>query len=179
MQAPAQQKGSLTEHGSTISGPEMLRRLKAAGITHIIWLPDSESSELYHLVQADPDLTLVPVCREGESFAIAAGLLLGGKHPVVLIQSTGFFESGDSIRGIALWLRMPLPILVGYRGWQPEGRPQDSAALFLEPILDAWRIPYQLLRDDRDLDRLDQAIDFARAESRPVAVLIAGEWTGQ
>lgn len=178
MQAPAQQKGGLTEHGSTISGPEMLRRLKAAGVTHIIWLPDSESSELYHLVQADPDLTLVPICREGESFAIAAGLLLGGKEPVVLIQSTGFFESGDSIRGIALWLRLPLPILIGYRGWVPEGKPDDSAAMFLEPILDGWGIPHRLLRDDGDLDRLDEAIVEARRQSKPSAVLIAGEWRG-
>src|SRR5579859_792112 len=174
MQAPAQQKGSLTEHGSTISGPEMLRRLKVAGITHIIWLPDSESSELYHLVQADPNLALVSICREGEAFAIAAGLLLGGKEPVVLIQSTGFFESGDSIRGIALWLRLPLTILVGYRGWVAEGRPDDSAAAFLEPILNGWGISHRLVRDDGDLDRLDEAIADARSQSKPSAVLIAG-----
>lgn len=179
MHAPPRQKGTLTDHGATISGIAMLRQLKAAGVTHVIWLPDSESSELFHLVQADPDLTLVPICREGESFAIAAGLLLGGKEPVVLIQSTGFFESGDSIRGIALWLRLPLPILIGYRGWRPDGTPDDSAARFLEPILDAWGIPHQLLRDDRDLGLLDETIARARRESHPAALLIAGEWTGQ
>jgi len=178
MQAPPQARGSLTDHGSTISGPELLRRLKANGTTHIIWLPDSESSELYHLVQQDPNLTLVPICREGESFAIAAGLLLGGQSPVVLIQSTGFFESGDSIRGIAIWLRLPLPVLIGYRGWQPNGASQDSAAVFLEPVLDAWGIPHRLLRDDGDLDRLDEAIEEARRTSSPSAVLIAGEWRG-
>ena len=46
---------------------------------------------------------------EGETFAIAQGLLMGGKKPVVCIQNTGFFESGDSIRGI--WIDLKLPIL--------------------------------------------------------------------
>ena len=38
---------------------------------------------------ADADLQVVPVCREGESFAIALGLIIGGKTPAVLIQDTG------------------------------------------------------------------------------------------
>ncbi len=38
---------------------------------------------------ADADLQVVPVCREGESFAIALGLIIGGKTPAVLIQNTG------------------------------------------------------------------------------------------
>ncbi len=34
--------------------------------------------------------------------AIAAGLMLTGKRPVVQIQNTGFYEACDSIRGICL-----------------------------------------------------------------------------
>src|SRR5262249_1969891 len=68
--------------------------LARCGVTHIVWLPDSETGFLYKAILESP-ITLVPVCREGESMAIAAGLIMGGKRPVILIQSTGFFESGD------------------------------------------------------------------------------------
>ena len=91
-------------------------RSRVAVITHAVWLPDSEARFLYDTMTADPDLAVVPVCREGETFAIAMGLIIGGKTPVVLIQNTGFFESGDSIRALALDWQLPLLVLVGYRG---------------------------------------------------------------
>ena len=82
-------------------------------------------------------MDLVPVCREGETMAIAAGLWVGGKKPVVLIQNTGIFESGDSIRGLGLDVNQPLVMLVGYRGWSRHGVTSDSAARFIEHILHA------------------------------------------
>ena len=54
--------------------------------------------------------------------AIAAGLWVGGKRPVALIQNTGMFESGDSIRGLGLDINFPLVMMIGYRGWTPPRR---------------------------------------------------------
>jgi len=59
----------------------------------------------------------VTVTREGEAFAVASGLWLGGAHPVVLIQNTGLLESGDSLRGTAMRMGVPLLCLVTYRGY--------------------------------------------------------------
>jgi sulfopyruvate decarboxylase TPP-binding subunit len=160
----------------TLAADAVLSCLKRCGVTHLVWLPDSESAVLYELVKRDRDLTLVQVCREGESFGVAAGLIAGGKKPVVVIQSTGFFESGDSVRGLALWLRLPLLMLVGYRGWQPDGAAQDTAAHFLEPILRAWQIDHVVLQATADIAVLETALRTAEATSKPTAVLIAGEW---
>jgi sulfopyruvate decarboxylase TPP-binding subunit len=154
----------------------ILASLKRRGVTHLVWLPDSESAVLYDAVRRDADIALVQVCREGESFAVAAGLFVAGKKPVVIIQSTGFFESGDSIRGLALWLRLPLLLFIGYRGWQPDGVPADTAAQFLEPVLDAWQIPHVLVQSSADAQRIEAALAQAEAENKPVAVLIAAEW---
>ncbi len=167
-----------TPHISTsLPARTALDLLKRNGVTHLIWLPDSESAVLYQLVKSDPELALVQVCREGEAFAVAAGLFVAGKTPAILIQSTGFFESGDSIRGIALWLRLPLLLMIGYRGWQPEGTPQDTAAVYLEPVLNAWGIEHVLVRNGADIPLLEQALQRAAAISKPVAALIATEWT--
>jgi sulfopyruvate decarboxylase TPP-binding subunit len=108
--------------------------------------------------------------------AIAAGLWVGGKRPIVLIQNTGIFESGDSIRGLGLDVRQPLVMLVGYRGWSRHGITTDSAARFIEHILHAWGINYYLIETDEDSDRISVAIEEADRLQRPVAVLVGTEF---
>ena len=94
----------------------VLDELHKNEVTHVVWLPDTETNYLYDRLATDPGLQIVPVTREGESFAIAAGLWVGGSKPVVIIQSTGLFESGDSIRGLALDIDIPLVVLVDTEG---------------------------------------------------------------
>ena len=109
--------------------------------------------------------------------AIAAGLIMGGAKPVVLIQSTGFFESGDSIRGMCLDLQLPLLLMLGYRGYfGPEKPASDSAARFLEPMLDTWGIPHHVLHADEDCHLIGEALARAWQQHRPEAVLIGQEY---
>ena len=54
-----------------------LRRLRAwlleCGVTHVIWIPDSELGTWEPALSSDADLRLIRVCREGEAIAVAAG----------------------------------------------------------------------------------------------------------
>ncbi len=59
---------------ASLAARRFINELKSCGITHAVWLPDSEANFLYEAMIADADLQVVPVCREGESFAIALGL---------------------------------------------------------------------------------------------------------
>ena len=154
----------------------VVAELKKNNICHVVWLPDSETNFMFHLLTNEPTLDLVPVCREGETMAIAAGLWVGGKRPIVLIQNTGIFEAGDSIRGLGLDVNQPLVMLVGYRGWSRHGLTKDSAARFIEHILHAWGITYYLLETDGDADRISLAIEEAERTSKPVAVLVGTEF---
>ena len=154
----------------------ILDQLTKNGVTHVVWLPDSETNFMYEQMSAAPSLHLVPVCREGESMAIAAGLWVGGKKPVVLIQNTGMFESGDSIRGLALDINFPLVMMVGYRGWTRHGLTPDSAARFTEPILNAWGINHYLVETNEDVDRISIAFEEADRTQRPVACLMGAEY---
>ncbi len=146
------------------------------GVTHVVWLPDSETNFMYEQMTGESDIKLVPVCREGESMAVAAGLWVGGKKPVVLIQNTGMFESGDSIRGLALDVGFPLVMMVGYRGWTRHGVTADSAARFTEPILHAWGINYYLVETDDDVDRISTAFEEAERTRKPVVCLMGAEY---
>ena len=154
----------------------IIAELKKNNITHVVWLPDSETNFMYHQLMEDPGLDLVPVCREGETMAIAAGLWVGGKKPVVLIQNTGIMESGDSIRGLGLDVNQPLVMLIGYRGWDRHGVTRDSAARFIEHILHAWGISYYLVEEDEDASRISLAFEDANRTSKPVAVLLGTEF---
>jgi sulfopyruvate decarboxylase subunit alpha len=157
-------------------GHAVVRVLKECGITHAVWIPDSAIGAWESALASDPDFSLIRVCREGEAMALAGGLLLAGKQPVVLIQCTGLFEAGDSLRNIVHDLKLPLFLIIGLRGYyaHQRGATNDTCPIFAEPVLNAWKIPYLMLDPNRDpLDRLGTAYRTARAERRAGAVLLA------
>ena len=166
----------MTTHEVILHPASVVAELKKNDISHVVWLPDSETNFMYQLLTNEPTLDLVPVCREGETMAIAAGLWVGGKRPIVLIQNTGIFEAGDSIRGLGLDVNQPLVMLVGYRGWSRHGLTRDSAARFIEHILHEGGISYYLIETDDDADRISLAIEEADKTQKPVAVLVGTEF---
>jgi sulfopyruvate decarboxylase subunit alpha len=169
----------MSEEQAAILRPEtLLEEFKKNGVTHVVTIPDSETNYLYELMKEQPWLDIIPTAREGETFAIALGLLIGGKVPVCLIQNTGMMESGDSIRGMALDSGFPLVMVVGYRGWTRHGVITDSAARYTEPFLNAFRINYYLVEQNSDGARISTAFEEARATKRPVAVLVGDEYHG-
>src|SRR5512145_2464457 len=163
---------------AALSPEIVLEEIKKHGVTHVVWLPDSETNWLYLLMQAEPSLRLVPVSREGLAFSTAAGLSAGGKTPIILIQNTGLMESGDSLRGWALGLNIPVVLMVGYRGWTRHGVNTDTAATYTERFLNAFGINYYLCESSADAPRISIAFEEARRTRRPVAVLMADEYHG-
>jgi len=159
----------------TLHAEKIVQELNKNNVTHTVWLPCSDTAAIHRAIMMERSIHSIPVCREGETMAIAAGLWIGGKAPVVFVQNTGFFESGDSIRGICIGASIPMVIMIGYRGYTRHGPTKDSAARFIEPILHAWQINYYLIESDTDVDRISLAFDEAQRMSRPVAVLIGKE----
>jgi len=155
-------------------GPAVAAALAASGATHVIWVPDSDLGRWDAALASAPGLRLVRVCREGEAFAVAAGLHLGGKQPVVMVQCTGLFEAGDSLRNFVHDLKLPLFFVVGVRSGlaHRQGKSADTCPVFTEPILQAWRIPYTFLDRDRLAEQLAAAYRQARDERRAGAVLL-------
>lgn len=115
------------------------------GLTHLVWVPDSSLGPWETALQAT--FPLIRPTREGEAIAIAAGLMLGGAKPLVIMQCTGLFEAGDALRNVVHDLRLPLKLLVGIRSYQAflAGQTADNCPRFTEPIVQAWQIPYTLL----------------------------------
>ncbi len=154
------------------SGKEIADTLVELGASHVVWLPDSTLGPWEEAIVAEPKLSLVRVCREGEAWTLAAGLHLGGKQPVVMIQCTGLFESGDSLRNVLFDMKLPLFAVIGYRSYLIENS-RDTARKFVEPVLDAWGLDYVLIKSQEDKPRLADHYRRTQAESRGGAALIA------
>ena len=162
------------------SAQNIVNALKEQGITHAVGVPDNGSARIYEHLRAEPDIEVITVTREGEAFAIASGLYVGGKQPVIIIQNTGFLEAGDAFRGTVVNMQVPVVVFIGYRGYHnrdADGQWVDSVATFLEPTLKAWRLPYEMLETDADTGCIPRAFAKAAATSLPAAVLLIGHAT--
>ena len=167
----------MTEAAS-LSPEIVLAELKKNGITHVVWLPDSETNWLYTLMKAEPSLTLVAVPREGLAFSCAAGIHIGGGKPVIMIQNTGLMEAGDSMRGWAKDMNIPVVLIVGYRGYTRHGVNKDSAATYTEPFLHAFHVPFYLVENSDDAPRISVAFEDASRTRQPAAILVGDEYHG-
>ena len=155
------------------SGAEVAGLLRDCGITHVVTVPDST------LGQWEPDIEaigirLIRVCREGEAWALAAGLYLGGARPLVMIQCTGLFESGDSLRNVLHDWQLPIPSIIGYRSYlNQDTLPGDTCLAFTEPTLRAWQIDYRLVTEAAHFTVMADHLRASLAQDKPGAVLVA------
>jgi sulfopyruvate decarboxylase subunit alpha len=174
-----QRRRSMSGAATAMLSPEtVLAEMKRHGVTHVVYLPDSETNWLYLLMKADPTVHLIGVGREGNACSIAAGLWLGGAKPLILIQNTGMLEAGDSIRGWLMSLNVPIVLMVGYRGWTRHGVTTDTVATYTERFLMAFGLNYYLIESDADSDRIAVAFEEAERTQRPVVILVGDEYHG-
>lgn len=158
-----------------IDGASLVAALRKSGVTDVVWIPDSYLGTWEAALASAGDIRLVRVSREGEAIALAAGLMLGGRKPIVVIQCTGLFEAGDSLRNIVHDLKLPLFLVVGLRSHlaAQRGPVADTCPQFSEPIMKTWRVPYVLLDDKSTADDLASEYRKAQGEKRAGAVVIA------
>jgi sulfopyruvate decarboxylase subunit alpha len=156
------------------SGEQVAALFAELGVTHVITVPDSTIGRWGDAIANTKGVRLVRVCREGEAWAVAAGLHLGGARPLVLIQCTGLFESGDSLRNVLHDWKLPIYSVIGYRSFlNQETLPGDTCLVFTEPVLDAWKIGYKLITSGSQLDVIREHYLACAAARAPGAALIA------
>jgi sulfopyruvate decarboxylase TPP-binding subunit len=155
-----------------LTGPQIVAELEHLGITHVVWLPDSTLGTWDAALTQSDTIRLIRVCREGEAWAIAHGLHLGGARPIVVIQCTGLFDSGDSLRCALYDYGIPLFAIIGYRSYLiPTAT--DSAKTYTEPMLNAFKVPYRLIDSADKLPLLAEHYTACRNANKPGVVLLA------
>ncbi|HEY9229896.1 MAG TPA: thiamine pyrophosphate-binding protein [Gemmatimonadaceae bacterium] len=137
------------------TGEQIATVLDELGISHVVTVPDSTIGQWQQAIEERGRTRIVRVCREGEAWEVAAGLHLGGATPIVMIQCTGLFESGDAIRNVIHDWKIPVFSIIGYRSYlNQDTLPGDTCLVFTEPVLDAWKIDYKLLTKPEQIDAI-------------------------
>lgn len=154
------------------TGTEIVATLSELAVTHVIWVPDSTIGPWEAALDAAESLRLIRVCREGEAWPLAAGLHLGGKSPLVMMQTTGLFESGDALRNVLFDLKLPIFSLIGVRNWLSAGS-NDTAKTYAEPVLRAWGLDCRWLLQPSDKSRFAEHYRRCRGANMPGVALLA------
>ena len=160
-----------------LDGGGIIAAIKASGVEYILSVPDiTTSSGLLAPIANDTELKLIRVCKEDECIGIGTGLAYSGKRSLTLIQHTGFLDSINAIRGVAVEFKQPICIMIGLLQHDPDKTPRESSRYgvrIVEPILDDMGIAHHVINNDDDIALITPAIEKAYAESRPVAFLVS------
>ena len=152
--------------------------LKAAGITDVVAVPDTHVRSLIALMRERDEMRFIQTATEDEAITLAAGLIVGGRRPLVQIQHAGLFACVNHLRGVAIEGQFPMLFMIGLLNRDPEKAPRDnydSMVRYTEPILDVFDVPYHLLDGPEDVGQIQVAMQQALDRNGPAAVLVGDQ----
>lgn len=153
--------------------------LKGCGIDFFTGVPDSLLKSFCAYVTNNCGAHHVIAANEGGAIALAAGHYLAtGEPALVYMQNSGQGNAVNPLCSLADpdVYSIPMVLLVGWRGEpgvkdEPQHAKQGKVTLSLFEVLG---IPTDILPDDEadSLERARKMIERAKAESRPVALIV-------
>src|SRR5579871_1666756 len=148
--------------------------LKKCDVGLVSALPETWLVHLIRMAEDDPKMILVRLAKEEEGVGISAGAHFAGVHSAMLMQNHGFLASVNGIVSFAQLYRIPLLMLISYRGEFGERDPwQTQGGGSTEPLLQALGIPYQFLDDPAHVARrIRKGQTLAESALKPVALLL-------
>lgn len=152
----------------------VVQGLKDADVRFLATLSESWLFEVHRQAAADPHFSVVPVANEGEGVGICAGTWLGGKKSAILMENSGLRVACEPLARLQ---GIPVLLLMSYRGdWGDAPWWANNMGATTEPILDALRIPYRVVRREDEIVRsLTGAVRTLNAYKSHAAVLFGTE----
>jgi len=150
------------------------RALKACGIRLLSALPETWLVHLIQIAEDDPEMILVRLAKEEEGVGLSAGAHFAGVKSAMLLQNHGYLASVNGIVSFAHLYKIPLLMLITYRGSFGERDPwQTQGGNVTEPLLRAMNIPHLFLDAPTSVEkRIAQAHTLAESSLQPVALLL-------
>lgn len=159
---------------SLTSSKAIFNALKQCDIRLLSALPETWLVHLIRMADEDPEVTLVRLAKEEEGVGISAGAHFAGVKSAMLMQNHGFLASINGIVSFAHLYKIPLLMLISYRGTFGERDPwQTQGGNVTEALLRAIGVPFSFLDEIETVEkRIRQAQTLAESSLQPVALLL-------
>ena len=158
---------------------EIAGDLSDAGIEFVTTVPCKQLAVVIAEVDNHPDLLHVPCNKEDEGMGLCAGAWMGGKRPCIIMQNTALGVTVNTLATLIQFYRMPLPMLISYRG--ELGEPvacQVEMALHTKALLNQLHIPTYHFHRQADVEELPRILDYTFMCNKPVAILTDATFWG-
>lgn len=148
------------------------RKLKEYGVDFASGVPCGVLRHVIGNLDHDGNVTHVRANRESEAVGIAAGAYLAGKHPVLYMQNSGLFAASNDIASLLVPYRIPVLMLVTFRGAPGEDAVQHfvTGASTLS-LLRSFGLPHAVY-DGTDIGLMAGGLFGQMAESGLPGVLL-------
>jgi sulfopyruvate decarboxylase subunit alpha len=122
----------------------------------------------------------VPANKEDEGMGLCAGAWMGGTRAAIIMQNTALGVTINTLATLIQFYRMPLPMLISYRGELREPIAcQVEMAVHTKALLAQLHIPTYHFHRQQDADELDAILKYTFMCNKPVAILTdASFWGG-
>lgn len=154
---------------------EFVKILKQSGIDQVSAVPCSVIRGIIETLEEDDDVRYIPMNREDNLISWAAGVYLSGSTPFVMMQNSGLGNAIDALITLPMLYRMPLVILVTWRGFEKKDEVQHWRwGEVQNPLLDAIGVPYIVIDGGAEEIEADfkRAVDEAKGSRGPVVLVL-------
>ena len=159
-------------------GEVLFDGLRENMIDFVIGLPCSGFSDTIRRCIGDQSMRYVPVANEGTGIGICAGAWLGGKTPAAIIENFGLYAATYQLMRGHYTFGIPTLLVTEYRGDAGETEFFGDSGDMTEPLLEAARINYRLVRHLSDLKpAIRDGLRWMNFGLRPYSVLTSFDIT--
>lgn len=162
----------MTSNGLRARAAAFWRAARRRELTLFSGVPCSYLRVLIEAAYADPGIRYVPAVREEAAVGIASGAYLAGGLGGVLIQNSGLGNLVNALTSFNLLYRVPLLIVVSWRGEGGRDAPEHLLmGAKMHALLDWLEVPHLDLEPDRVSEQVDLAVDHMLESLRPFALV--------
>ena len=154
--------------------------LVANDVQFVTTVPCKQLAGVIDAVDKNPDIYHIPSNKEDEGMGLCAGAYMGGKRPAIIMQNTAIGVTINTLVTLTQYYRMPLPMLISYRGELREPVAcQVEMAVECAELLNQLNIPTYHFHKESDVDEFDEILKYTFMCNKPVAILTdASFWGG-
>lgn len=151
----------------------------ANDVEFITTVPCKQLAGVIDEVEARESIYHIPSNKEDEGIGLCAGAFMGGKRSAIIMQNTAIGVTINTLVTLTQFYRMPLPILISYRGELREPVAcQVEMAVHTKALLNQINIPTYHFHKTEDVEEMDDILKYTFMCNKPVAILTDATFWG-